>query len=76
MLASFGGQPGAAMAIRCAAAIRQAVRTLGLEIRMGVHTGDGEVVGEAAGGVAVHIGARIMPKGRRGRIADLEQHRL
>jgi hypothetical protein len=29
---------------------------------MGVHTGDGEVVGEAAGGVAVHIGARIMPK--------------
>ncbi|HEX4209198.1 MAG TPA: adenylate/guanylate cyclase domain-containing protein [Candidatus Binataceae bacterium] len=62
MLASFDGRPGAARAIRCAAAIRQAVRTLGLEIRMGLHTGECEVVGEAVGGIAVHIGARIMAK--------------
>jgi class 3 adenylate cyclase len=62
MLASFDGQPGAASAVRCAAAIRQAVRTLGLEIRVGLHTGECEIVGEAVGGIAVHIGARVMAK--------------
>ncbi|HEX4211020.1 MAG TPA: adenylate/guanylate cyclase domain-containing protein [Candidatus Binataceae bacterium] len=62
ILASFDGEPGAARAIRCAAAIRQGVRTLGLEIRMGLHTGECEVVGEAIGGIAVHIGARIMAR--------------
>ena len=62
MLATFDGQPGAARAIRCAAAMRQAVRTLGLEIRPGLHTGDCELVGDAVGGIAVHIGARVMAK--------------
>jgi len=62
MLAAFDGQPGAARAIRCAAAIRQAVRTLGLEIRAGVHAGECELVGDAIGGIAVHIGARVMAR--------------
>jgi class 3 adenylate cyclase len=62
MVATFDGQPGAARAIQCAAAIRQAVRTLGLEIRAGLHAGECEVVGDAVGGIAVHIGARVMAK--------------
>jgi class 3 adenylate cyclase len=62
MLATFDQQPGAARAIRCAAAMRQAVRTLGLEIRAGIHAGECELVGDAVGGIAVHIGARVMAK--------------
>lgn len=42
--------------------MRQAVRTLGLEIRAGLHTGECELVGDAVGGIAVHIGARVMAK--------------
>lgn len=62
MLAAFDGSPGADRAIRCAAAIRQAIRTLGLEIRAGIHAGECELVGEAIGGLAVHIGARVMAR--------------
>ncbi len=62
MLATFERQPGAASAIRCAAAMRQAVRTLGLEIRAGLHAGECELVGDAVEGIAVHIGARVMAK--------------
>jgi class 3 adenylate cyclase len=35
------------------------VRSLGIEIRAGLHTGECEVMGEKVGGIAVHIGARI-----------------
>jgi class 3 adenylate cyclase len=62
MLATFDRQPGVARAIRCAAAMRLAVRTLGLEIRAGLHTGECELVGDAVGGITVHIGARVMAK--------------
>jgi class 3 adenylate cyclase len=62
MLATFDGQPGAARAIRCAAAIRRGVRTLGLEIRTGLHAGECELVGDELGGIAVHIGARVMAR--------------
>jgi len=51
---------GPARAIRCALAIRDALRTLGLDVRAGVHTG--EVERPSAGkprGIAVHVGARI-----------------
>jgi adenylate cyclase len=48
-----------ARAIRCACAIREAVRDLGLEIRGGVHMGEVEGEGKAVGGIAVHIGARV-----------------
>ena len=55
-LATFDGP---ARAVRCACAISDAVRPLGLEIRAGLHTGECEVMGEKIGGIAVHIGARV-----------------
>jgi pimeloyl-ACP methyl ester carboxylesterase len=55
-LAAFDGP---ARAIRCACAIRDAVRGLGLAVRVGVHTGECEVVGEKLEGIAVHTGARV-----------------
>jgi class 3 adenylate cyclase len=48
-----------ARAIACATAIRDAVGTLGLDIRCGLHTGEVELRGEDIGGLAVHIAARI-----------------
>jgi class 3 adenylate cyclase len=57
MLATFDRPAGA---IRCAAAICEAVRTLGLEVRAGLHTGECEQIGDAVGGIAVHIGARVV----------------
>jgi class 3 adenylate cyclase len=50
---------GPARGVRCALAVRDAVRTLGLEIRAGLHTGECELVGTRVGGIAVHIGARV-----------------
>ena len=48
-----------ARAVRCAQALVQAVRPLGIEIRAGAHTGEIETVDGKAGGLAVVIGARI-----------------
>ncbi len=50
---------GPARAIRCACAIRDAVREIGIEIRAGLHTGEVERRGTAATGLAVHVGARV-----------------
>lgn len=58
----FATFDGPARAIRCACVIRDAVKTLGLEIRSGLHTGECELIGEKVGGIAVHIGARVMSK--------------
>jgi class 3 adenylate cyclase len=55
-LAMFDGPQ---RAIRCAMAIRDAVQSLGIEVRAGLHTGECEVRGEDIGGIAVHIGARV-----------------
>jgi hypothetical protein len=55
-LAAFDGP---ARAVRGACAIGDAVRSLGLRIRSGLHTGECEVIGETLGGIAVHIGARV-----------------
>ncbi len=54
--------------IRCATAIREAVRTLGLEIRGGLHAGDYKVSGKELVGLAVHIGARVAAKARPGEV--------
>jgi hypothetical protein len=54
LLATFGSP---AAGVRCATAIREAVRTLGLEIRVGLHAG-----------VAFHIGARVAAKARAGEV--------
>lgn len=55
-LASFDG-PGRAIA--CACEIRESVRSLGIDMRTGIHTGEVELRGQDLGGIAVHIGARI-----------------
>jgi class 3 adenylate cyclase len=48
-----------AQGIRCAWAVSNAVRALGIEIRAGLHVGEAELMGKQVGGVAVHVGARI-----------------
>ncbi|MFN2616567.1 MAG: adenylate/guanylate cyclase domain-containing protein [Thermoleophilaceae bacterium] len=51
---------GPARAIRAASAIADAVRALGIEVRAGLHTGECEVMNGDLGGLAVHIGSRVM----------------
>jgi pimeloyl-ACP methyl ester carboxylesterase len=55
-LAAFDGP---ARAVRCASAICESVRALGIEVRAGLHTGECEMMGEKLGGISVHIGARV-----------------
>jgi class 3 adenylate cyclase len=55
-LAMFDGPQ---RAIRCATSIRDAVQSLGIQVRAGLHTGECEVRGDDIGGIAVHIGARV-----------------
>jgi class 3 adenylate cyclase len=64
-LATFGSAAGA---IRSAVAMRDAVQGLGIELRIGVHTGEVEVLPNDIGGVAVHAAARIMALGRASEI--------
>ncbi|HMD52251.1 MAG TPA: adenylate/guanylate cyclase domain-containing protein [Solirubrobacteraceae bacterium] len=56
-LAVFDGPPS--RALRCAQAIRAAARELELEVRIGMHTGECELIGQDVGGMAVHIASRI-----------------
>ena len=58
-LATFDGP---ARAIRCALALRDDVRRLGVEIRAGLHTGEIELIGDDIGGIAVHTAARVAAK--------------
>lgn len=55
-LATFDGP---ARAIRCAHEIAGAVRSLGVEVRAGLHTGECELVGDDVAGMAINIGARV-----------------
>jgi len=64
-LATFDGP---ARAIRCATASTDAVRSLGLDIRAGLHTGEVEIMGDDVGGMAVHIGARVGAKADAGEV--------
>ena len=64
-LASFNGP---AQAIRCALAIREALRGLGLVVRAGVHTGEVELRGDDVGGIAVHIAARVATTAAAGEV--------
>jgi class 3 adenylate cyclase len=58
VLATFDGP---ARAIRCAVAMRDFARSeFGFELRASLHTGEVEVIGNDIGGIAVHIGARIL----------------
>jgi class 3 adenylate cyclase len=53
---------GPARAIRCAASVAEAMGSLGLEVRAGLHTGECEVMDSDIGGLAVHIAARVMDR--------------
>ena len=56
-LVTFDGAPS--RALRCALAIAAAARELGIEVRVGAHTGECELVGEDVAGMAVHIASRV-----------------
>jgi class 3 adenylate cyclase len=56
VLATFDGP---ARAMRCACALRDAARSLGIGIRAGLHTGEIETRGSDIAGIAVHIAARV-----------------
>ena len=64
----FARFDGPARAIRCATAIRDALKEIGLEIRAGLHTGECEVIGDKVGGIAVHIGARVASRAEAGEV--------
>jgi class 3 adenylate cyclase len=56
-LATFDGPPS--RALRCALAITAAARELDVEVRIGMHTGECELIGDDVGGMAVHIASRV-----------------
>ncbi len=64
-LATFDGP---ARAIRAADAIRAGLRDLDLEVRVGLHTGECELLGDDIGGIAVHIAARVLGQAGAGEI--------
>ncbi|HEU4356754.1 MAG TPA: adenylate/guanylate cyclase domain-containing protein, partial [Actinomycetota bacterium] len=55
----FATFDGPARGVRCAQAIGDAVKDLGIEVRAGVHTGEVETIAGKVGGIAVNVGARI-----------------
>lgn len=55
-------------AVRCARAILGSVGEIGVDLRIGLHTGECEVVGHRLRGIAVHIGARVASKAGPGEI--------
>jgi class 3 adenylate cyclase len=55
-LATFDGP---ARAIRSGHAIAEAAAALGLEVRIGLHSGEVELIDDDVGGIAVHLAARI-----------------
>lgn len=55
-------------AIQCAQVMVTELRKIGLDMRVGVHTGEIETRGNEIGGVAVHVGARVMAEAGSGRI--------
>ncbi len=64
----FASFDGPARAIRCACAISEGVRDLGLEVRAGLHAGECERMNGKVGGIAVHIGARVAAEAAAGEV--------
>ena len=59
---------GPARAVRCGLAICEDARALGLDVRVGVHTGEVELDGSAVRGIAVHIGSRVASSAGAGEV--------
>ena len=64
----FARFDGPARAIRCAQAIHQAVREVGLQVRIGLHAGECEVLDGQVAGIAVAIGARVSARAGAGEV--------
>jgi len=64
----FASFDGPARAIRCACAIVEAVKELGLQVRAGLHTGECELVDGKVAGIAVHTGARVATNAKPGEV--------
>jgi class 3 adenylate cyclase len=65
-LVTFSGSPSSA--VRCAEAIRAAAADLGIELRIGLHTGECELVDGDVGGMAVNIASRVMAEAGPGEV--------
>ena len=59
---------GPTQAICCAEALRTEAETVGIEIRIGIHTGECELLDNDIGGIAVHIAARLLGQAGAGDI--------
>jgi class 3 adenylate cyclase len=64
-LASFDGP---ARAIRAAHAIRTELADYGLQVRVGLHTGEVQLLGDDIGGIAVHLAARVLAQAGAGEV--------
>jgi pimeloyl-ACP methyl ester carboxylesterase len=62
------GFDGPARAIGCACAIVDAAREIGLQLRVGLHTGECELIDDKLGGIAVSIGARVAAQAQPGEV--------
>ena len=65
ILATFDGP---ARAVRCAMAIRDSARSLGVDVRSGVHTGEVELQDGDVAGLTVHVGARVAAAAEPGEV--------
>jgi class 3 adenylate cyclase/pimeloyl-ACP methyl ester carboxylesterase len=64
----FASFDGPARAIQCACSIAEAMRELGLDVRIGLHTGECELVDGKVAGIAVHTGARVAANAQPGEV--------
>jgi class 3 adenylate cyclase/alpha-beta hydrolase superfamily lysophospholipase len=64
----FAAFDGPRRAVECACTLVQDVRSLGLEIRAGLHTGECELMAKKPSGIAVPIGARVASKAQPGEV--------
>ncbi len=64
----FAAFDGPARAVRCGAALADEAQSIGLPLRVGVHTGECEVFGDKYSGIAVHLGARVAAAAEPGQV--------
>jgi class 3 adenylate cyclase len=65
VLAIFEG-PG--RAVQCALSLRDALRTIAVDIRAGIHTGEIEIAGDDISGIGVHVARRVVDHAEDGQI--------